>query len=179
MIIIGIDNGLDGGVVCLRLGASTLLKAVTPTLGTGKRSYDLAAMSRVLRAMLVTGEDAIAFLETAMVMPKNGALSSFSTGFGYGAWQGLLTGLAIPFEVVRPQQWQREMFEGMNRSDTKACSATVAQRLWPAVDWRATQRSKKAHDGLTDAACIAEYGRRRAAANYVTQLQERRAEAAC
>lgn len=44
---------------------------------------------------------------------------------------------------------------------SKAASALVAQRLWPGVDWRASARCSKPHDGLTDAACIAEWGRRR------------------
>lgn len=163
MIVIGIDNGLDGGVVCLRPQTGKLLRAVTPTLGTGKRSLDLVAMSRLLRAMVVTGEDAVAFLERAQAMPGQGVTSMFSIGFGFGAWQGLLTGLAIPFELVTPRKWQGEMFSGVNRDDTKQASALVAQRLFPEVDWRASTRCRKPHDGLTDAACIAEYGRRRIA----------------
>ena len=96
-------------------------------------------------------------------MPGQGVRSTFSIGFGFGIWQGLLTALQMPFELVSPQRWQREMFAGVNRDDTKAASALVAQRLRPDVDWRATPRCRKPHDGLTDAFCIAEYGRRRLA----------------
>ena len=89
-----------------------------------------------------------------------GAVQSFSTGLGYGMWQGLLAGLQIPFDTVSPQVWQKSMFVGVTAGDTKAKSALVAQRLHPTVDWRRTTRCRSVHDGLADAFCIAEYGRR-------------------
>lgn len=162
MIVIGIDNGLDGGVVAIH-GSGPLIRLVTPTLGTGKRSFNLVAMADLLRVLSIDSNDKMAFLERAQAMPGQGVTSMFSTGFGFGAWQGLLTALQIPFELVTPQKWQRDMFVGINRDDTKAASALVAQRLRPDTDWRASPRCRKPHDGLTDAFCIAEYGRRRMA----------------
>ena len=44
MIVIGCDNGLDGGVVALRGDGTVLLKLVTPTLGVvgkGKREFEV------------------------------------------------------------------------------------------------------------------------------------------
>lgn len=166
MIVIGIDNGLDGGVVAIPTRGA-LLREVAPTLGTGRRSYDLAAMVRILQRVQIAadGDEVIALLERAQAMPKSmgGSVGAFSMGFCYGAWQMALTALQIPFEVVTPQVWQKRMFVGVNRDDSKAASALVAQRLWPDVDWRASPRCRKPHDGLTDAVCIAEYGRRRMA----------------
>jgi len=52
------------------------------------------------------------------------------------------------------------MFEGMAKTDTKQMSYLVCSRLWSCYDWKATPRCKKPHDGLTDAAMLAEYGRR-------------------
>ena len=163
-IVIGIDNGLDGGVVMMLASGNALRAYVTPTLGKGKRSYDLVEMRRILLAaqMAADGDSVLALLERAQAMPKQGVSSTFSTGNGYGMWQGLLAGMQIPFEIVSPQKWQGEMFVGINRADTKAASALVAQRLRPDQDWRASVRCRKPHDGLTDAFCIAEYGRRRA-----------------
>jgi crossover junction endodeoxyribonuclease RuvC len=157
MIVLGIDNGLDGGVFAIRLETKVSMKFVTPTLGVGKRSYDLGAMAAIVEG-LVRGESSHAFIERAQAMPGQGVSSMFSIGLGYGMWQGILAGLQIPFEVVSPQRWQKEMFVGVNKADTKAASATVAQRLRPDVDWRASTRCRKPHDGLTDAFCIAEYG---------------------
>lgn len=160
MIVIGIDNGLDGGVVAQR--ANHLFTAITPTLGTGKRSYNEQGMRELLNsAMSHVGETTMVFLERAQAMPGQGVTSMFSIGHGFGLWKGLLIGMCIPFEIVSPQTWQKEMFSGVNRDDAKAASALVAQRLRPEQDWRASVRCRKPHDGLTDAFCIAEYGRRR------------------
>jgi crossover junction endodeoxyribonuclease RuvC len=155
--ILGIDNGLDGGFVALE--HDTLQAHIMPTLGTGKRSYDLGQIARLLRPY--SNGASFAFLERAQAMPGQGVASMFSIGLGFGMWQGLLTGLQIPFEIVSPQKWQREMFVGISGDGTKVRSALVAQRLRPEFDWRASPRCRKPHDGLTDAFCLAEYGRRR------------------
>lgn len=159
-IIIGIDNGLDGGVVFLSGDGKVLAKYVMPTIGNkinGKRSYVVPEMARMI--LRHCDEDTKAYLELAQAMPKQGVSSMFSIGFGFGLWQGVLTALAIPFEVVGPRAWQKVMFEGVDKTDTKKASALVANRLSPQTDWKATERCKTQHDGLTDAFCLAEYGR--------------------
>lgn len=160
-VVIGIDNGLDGGVCIL---AGEVYRYVTPTLGEGKRSYDMQRMRAILNEGPPVFGGPYAFIERAQAMPKQGVSSTFSTGFGFGVWQGLLSGLGIPFEIVSPQTWQKAMFMGVSAGDTKAKSALVAQRVQPGVDWRKSPRCKNPHDGLTDAFCIAEWGRRQLAA---------------
>lgn len=162
--VIGVDNGLDGGVCAIdfRIGrCGDVHRYITPTLGTGKRVYDLQRMRDILAEF--RGCDLQVFLERAQAMPKQGVSSTFSTGYGYGVWQGLLAGLGLPYEIVSPQTWQKAMFMGVSAGDTKARSALVAQRLQPSVDWRRTPKCKKPSDGLTDAFCIAEWGRRQLA----------------
>lgn len=166
---IGIDNGLDGGLVILSGTGAVVAKLVTPTIGVagkGKRAYDVPAMVRFLREWAAPNVGARAYLERAQAMPGQGVSSMFSIGYGYGLWTGILTSLGIPFEVVAPRTWQNEMFAGINRDDTKRASALVAARLSPGSDWRATERSRVPHDGLTDAFCIAEYGRCRQSASH-------------
>ena len=65
-----------------------------------------------------------------------------------------------PAAMAHPRTWQAVMLAGLDKTDTKRASAIAAIRYQPSVDWRATPRCKKPHDGLTDAFCIAEYGRR-------------------
>ena len=161
-LIIGIDNGLDGGVVTLNEIGSVEFSEVMPVIGAsgkGKRAYDIPGMIRAVRGFAPDTERVV-FLESAQAMPFQGVVSTFSTGFGFGIWQGILTSLGIPYHVVRPQKWQGVMFEGIDRTDTKRASATIAARLQPNVDWRASERNRIPHDGKTDAFCIAEYGRR-------------------
>lgn len=168
MIVIGIDGGLKGGIVALY--GHSVQRWVMPTVGTGQRVYDLRALTLILSCCCSHDSPRpFAFIERAQAMPKQGVSSSFKIGFGFGALQGVVTALDIPYEVVSPQTWQRTMFEGINRSDTKAASVLVAQRQQPTIDWRATPRCKNAHDGLTDAYCIAAWGMRQLAAR---QLQE-------
>ena len=158
-ITIGIDNGLDGGIVALDPEGSVMFKEVMPVIGSkgkGKRAYNVAEMANLLRGL----EIGHVYLEAAQAMPKQGVSSTFSIGFGFGIWQGILSALQVRYTVVRPQDWQNSVFAGMDRSDTKRASAIVAARLAPHVDWRASERSRLPHDGLTDAFCIAEYGRR-------------------
>jgi crossover junction endodeoxyribonuclease RuvC len=171
-VVIGIDNGLDGGVVALEGSRGGVKLNLTPTLGAraNKREYDLAEMVRILEpyapANLPMGIDAQVFIERAQAMPKQGVSSTFSIGNGYGSWKGILAALRLPFEIVSPQTWQKVMFSGIPvNGDTKRASAIVAQRLYPGIDWRRSTRARKTHDGLTDALCLAEYGKRRLGAS--------------
>jgi hypothetical protein len=58
-----------------------------------------------------------------------------------------------------PQAWQRVMLPNCAKGDTKPAALAKAKQLWPAETWLATNRSTKPHDGLVDAALIAEFGR--------------------
>jgi crossover junction endodeoxyribonuclease RuvC len=159
-LIIGIDNGLDGAIIGLNVDGAVVMKEVMPTVGLhqkGKRAYDLPAMALLLHGI----EDVHVYLERAQAMPGQGVSSTFSIGYGYGAWQGILTALQMPFTIVGPREWQKVMFEGVDKTDTKKASALIARRLQPGTDWRASERARTPHDGLTDAYCIAEYGRRK------------------
>jgi hypothetical protein len=92
-------------------------------------------------------------------MPHQGVVSMFTFGTGWGQVRGICTGLGIPYQLVRPQEWQREMLAGQ----PKGSEYLVASRLWPLTDWRSSARAVKPHSGLVDAALIAEYCRRRSA----------------
>ena len=159
MKILGIDNGLDGGLVMLDDNL-IIGRLVMPTIDApnGKgREYNIPFILDALESW----KPERAVIERAQAMPGQGVTSMFSIGKGFGIMLGILAARAIPYEIVHPRTWQKMILADMSRTDTKAASVLVAQRLWPGVDWRATERCKKAHDGLTDAACIAEWGRRR------------------
>lgn len=156
MIYIGIDPGLNGGIAFLD-DETGIVAYKTPTIG-GKE-YDIQAMK--IQLTCNRGESTIAFIENQISMPGQGLTSTLTTGKGFGIWLGLLAGLEIPYQVIGAQQWQKKLFTGVsNKLDTKAKSEVVAKRLFPYADFRKSERATKAHDGLTDAACIAEFGRR-------------------
>lgn len=155
-IIIGIDNGLDGGIVAVDLEGTVVIKEVMPVIDGEKRAYDIQGMKNIVKGL----EIGMAYLERAQAMPGQGVSSTFSIGYGFGLWQGILSAYNIPFTIVGPRAWQKVMFEGIDKTDTKKASALVCSRLHPSVDWRKNERCRTQHDGLTDAFCIAEYGRR-------------------
>ena len=132
-------------------------KLPMPIIEGEKRAYDIQF---IIQAFELWKPDK-AILEKAQPYPGQGSVSNYSTGLGYGIMQGILSALKIPFEVVHPKTWQKLIFAGLPHDDTKAASALFCQRKWPTVDWRATERCKKIHDGLTDAACLAEFGFRK------------------
>ena len=156
--ILGIDNGLDGALVLLDSAGKVLHRRIMPTITVkdSKREYDEGAIVRLIRDW----QPGHVILEKAQSMPEQGVASTFSIGKGYGLIRGILAALEMPYTLAHPRTWQGVIFRDLPKSDTKAMSVIVAGRLWPAVDWRASDRCKKPHDGLTDAACIAEYGRR-------------------
>lgn len=99
----------------------------------------------------------MAYVEHVGSMPGQGVTSMFNFGMGWGLVRGILAGLGIPYELVRPQAWKKVMLAGM----PKDSEYHVASRLWPTVNWKPTARHKNFHDGWVDAALISEFGRRR------------------
>lgn len=156
---IGIDNGLDGGIAVLH-GSNAPIVGSMPTIRLeNKRVYDEKGIRKVFDLHCGV-DDFVVIIERAQSMPKQGSVSMFNYGTGYGLIRGICVGMCVPYVLVHPRTWQRVMFAGLSRRDTKSQSVLVAQRMFPLIDLRATQRSKKPHDGMSDALLIAAYGRR-------------------
>jgi len=165
MIVLGIDPGKDGYMVWLgdRFGQHVLNSVQTPMLSAasgGKREYYVAEMWQRLRWYIAD----LVVLEKQQAMPKSlhgrtqGTASSFSTGYGYGLWVGLITAMDIPLLIVHPRTWQKELHRDIPGDDPKARSIIAAGRLYPGVDLRATGRCTKPHTGKVDALLLAHYG---------------------
>ena len=159
-LFLGIDNGLDGGIVGIDDDGLCSFKKTMPTvLGKGsKRAYDIPDMISTVKTF--KERIRIVVLEKSQAFPGQGRTSAWSTGHGQGIWEGIIMTLDVPCSVIGPKTWQREIFRDMNFTDTKQASLLACQRLFPGESWLATERSRLPHDGLTDAACLAEYGRR-------------------
>lgn len=153
MRILGIDPGLDGGLALL--SPDGLLLEVMPTFGSGQREVDAAKVAELLRGWSPTH----AMLEKVGSRPGQGVCSMFTFGCGVGVIKGVLGALGISFTEVTPQTWQKTVCKGLAGGDPKDVAVQRARQLWPTRDLRATQRSKVPHQGLVDAALIAEYGR--------------------
>lgn len=162
MIVLGIDLGKDGALAFLESTGAFLHVDKTPLFKSGKRKpeYDVVEMRRLLAEY--TSRDLTAFVEKSTPMPAKmgGVAANFHRGYSLGLWTGILSGLGIPYTIVAPRTWQGVMFRDVAAIDTKQASVMVASRLWPKMDWRRSERARKADHGKTDASLLAEYGRR-------------------
>jgi crossover junction endodeoxyribonuclease RuvC len=154
MIHVGIDPGVDGGLAAIT-PEGLVLRTMPMFEAGGKRFLDEREIVRWMMDFAI--RNARVFIESVHAMPKQGVASMFTFGTGWGQVRGICAGLGLSYELVRPQEWQRELLAGQ----PEGSEYLVASRLWPAAEWRATDRSRKPHSGIVDAALIAEYGRRR------------------
>lgn len=157
MKYLSVDNGLSGALVVLE-GHNILEKIVMPTIKStkNKREYDIS----LIVDFFSKHQDSTVIIEKAHAMPKLGSVQAFSFGRGYGIIIGIASAMKMRYEIVHAKTWQKEMFRDINSKDTKQASVIVAKRLFPKESFIPTERSKKDHDGLTDAVLIAEFARR-------------------
>ncbi|MFW6248205.1 MAG: hypothetical protein ACOC4J_00375 [Bacteroidota bacterium] len=94
-----------------------------------------------------------AYIEKQTAMPGQGVVSMMSIGMGFGLWLGILAAYRIPYTIITPQSWKKEMMAGMGKE--KAASCYRAQQLYPDLEFF-TPRGR-ALDGRGDAVLIAEY----------------------
>lgn len=153
MIYVGIDPGLKGGL------ASINEKGYGEYVISMPDSFELAVI-------LTRWHEEIRikhlFLEKAQPMPKQGVTSMFNYGHHNGVIEGILKVLGIPYSLIPPKQWQKEMFIGTKATDEpKKRALAAANRIFPKQKFLASLRCKKPHDGMIDSLLLAEYCRRK------------------
>jgi len=157
MKYVGIDNGLNGGIVLLNEDGIVIDTFNMPVLKMEKTEYDIKGIVTILKGIYNSYEYGTVkvYLEKAHVRPVQGIRAAFTTGFGLGIMEGILESLGLSYEVVNPTVWMKSVFEGNYSKENKKYSMIFAQRKWPNTEWH---KGKNIHDGLTDAACIGYYG---------------------
>jgi len=171
---IGIDSGKSGAIAILQEGYPLRIEPMPLTGHKSKKTsvLDGYALKGLFRGLKVIG-DIHVIAEKPMLMArrfkdKNGEEKSVgsnnmaSVSFkNAGFILGLLVGLDIPYTEIRPTDWQRLMYAGEPKRDNKKdTSIAVAQRIFPDTTFM-FPRGRVINNNMTDAALIAEYGRRR------------------
>ena len=155
-MIIGIDPGQKGGIAVLA-GNALLALYPMPVIQEGSKN-----ILDEFRLRKILGEhktpDTHVFLEKCQSMPGQGVSSTFRYGTGYGILRGICLGLDIRRTLVGPRTWKKTILADTPKD--KAAAIQIVHQLFPGVDLRVTPRCRKDSDGLADAVCIAEYGRR-------------------
>jgi len=164
---VGIDVGLDGAVVAIINSAIykwTANSEYTYRISTKntKKDYLITSMRDILTniedLLMETSNSLIIVLEKQTAMPRQGVTSMFRLGKGFGIWEGLLTGMRLPYKVVTAKEWQGTICKGY-AGDTKTRSIAAASNLLPGLSLMRTKGCKKPHSGIADAACMALYAR--------------------
>jgi hypothetical protein len=149
MITIGIDPGKTGAMCAIDEWGDICFWTLT----------DIREVDRALSQFSPT--TSFVFLEKAQAMPKNGAVGMFNYGEGYGTLQGLLIAHRLPYALVPPATWTKDMLMG-TKATAKDRNVEAARRLQPELTFIPDgSKGRKPHLGLVDAYLIAAWGQRR------------------
>lgn len=140
---------------------------------------DLHQLSKIIENIRLSNTNLVCVMEQIHAIYGSSAKATFSFGEIYGQLQGLLIANKIPYVLVQPKKWQKEMWTNADmvvnykkvivkgkettrkEVDTKATSINAAKRLFPNIDFRKTERCKKLDDNKVDATLMCEYARRK------------------
>jgi hypothetical protein len=171
-MIVGIDNGLDGGLVALSpiAGVPPIAKIPMPTRAVTYPARK-KTKARTLREVCTRGlvlaleslnlnrEETTVFFEHC---PFHADRAETMRSMGLSAGKILAVMEAKNLKTVRilSFDWHPVVIGKIPRGETKSMAIATAKSLWPDETWTASERATLPHTGLVDAALIAEYGRR-------------------
>lgn len=142
-------------------------------------------LHRILKSIKERSWEVCACMEDVHAIFGASAGSTFNFGEIKGILKGLLVAHEIPYHLVAPKDWQKEIWihqdeiyttkmrtltdkttgEKIQKSykavDPKPTSINAARRLFPNIDLRKNERCKKTDDNKVDSLLMAEYARRR------------------
>lgn len=167
---IGIDPGAKGFISVQKNGEYSFYSI---------EDNDLYQLSEIMANIRSSNSDLVCVIEDVHSLYGSSAKSTFNFGFNKGYLVGLLAANKIPYVLVQPKTWQKEMWTNADmvvnykkvivkgkentrkEVDTKATSINAAKRLFPNIDFRKTERCKKLDDNKVDATLMSEYARRK------------------
>jgi len=170
-MIIGIDPGKHGGIVALSEDGKGVQTYCIPKI---KDEIDVWGIQEIFFTLFNSDKE-IVVIEQVHAIYGSSAAATFSFGFICGLLEGIVVGNNFRYIKVKPKDWQKIMFEGIEpiykpskkkgrgTLETKKMAEIAYKKLFPQVDLYRTDngnKSKKVHDGLVDALLIAEYRRR-------------------
>ena len=126
-----------------------------------------AQIADTLKIIKESSGKVVCAMESVHSIFGSSAKSTFSFGEIFGFLKGVLNTLRIPYHLVTPKVWQKEIwihddivYDG-KKVNTKKTSFNAATRLFPGIDLRRTSRCSSLDDNKCDSLLIAEYARRK------------------
>ena len=157
---IGFDNGVSGGIAAISASHGKLISSCPMPISKARKGNEIDVRAVHLWITETTGGNLSN--ATYIIEEPGGSKSSKAACSMAGSFHAIRALLDVKFlrwHRVTPQAWQKEMLPGCATGDTKPRALAKARQLWPEETWLASSRCKVAHDGMTDAALIAEYAR--------------------
>lgn len=140
---------------------------------------DLYQLSEIMANIRNTYSNLVCVIEDVHSVFGSSAKSTFNFGFNKGYLIGLLAANKIPYVLVQPKTWQKEVWINSDmivnykkikikdkevtkkEVDTKNTSINAAKRLFPQIDFRKSEKCKNLDDNKVDATLMSEYARRK------------------
>lgn len=158
MIFLGIDPGLKGGLAALKgPGESGPTASFCPMPVSGGEVDARAIGIWLWDFALKNDNQVVVCVEKVGAMPKQGVVSTFTFGVGYGKILGAAGALGMRAELVTPQAWKKVVLAGTTKD--KDAAVAYCMRAWPGLSL-VLPGCRVPHDGCADALCIAEFARR-------------------
>ena len=153
-IFIGVDPGLSGAVAVI--DSTEVRTWLIPLVRSVKRNeIDCVALAKLI-SEATNKRLACCCCELVGARPGQGVVSMFRFGEASGLVRGICYGLSIPVVLVTPQTWKKTILAGFDWKGRKAASVEYCQARYPHLNLLPTKRSRKPHDGMADAVCMAE-----------------------
>jgi len=159
-IIIGIDNGISGGLVAISSFSGEILGMSTMPAKEWRSRNEVNIMSVIEWINNVTNDnshDVLFIIEE----PNNSKTPStaYSVASSFHSLRGLFEAKGWEWLRVTPQSWQTRMLgKKIPKGKTKIYAKRKALELRPDEKFLPTKRHRTPHEGLIDAFLIALYG---------------------
>jgi hypothetical protein len=148
-MIIGIDCGYRTGGVAL-VGDDWAEVHDLPTYSEG--GVDVLALMDIIKS--VEKVDHI-YIERQQAMPRQGVVSTFKLGYGFGQISSTCALSKVPFSLVSPAKWKRALALPKDKDSARR----LAQQWFPELSER-LKRKKDEH--RAEALLIAKWGKNNA-----------------
>ena len=153
--ILGIDPGLSGGLSIIDERFNLIACYPMPTVvgEDGKRKVDPVTAYNILSKHDID----LAMIEKVGARPKQGSVSTFNFGDGYGVIRSIAAVLFREVKFATAQDWRK--YQGLIGL-SKGQVAEIAYEVFQAEQIYAKPRAGKraVRDGISDSLMIAKYG---------------------
>lgn len=158
-LYIGIDNGVTGGM-CAISGPHSKVISFKRMPVKVSRAKEVNVRGFKDWVIAVTGDqlEGVKFLLEEPGGSKSAAAAKSMAG-SFHALRGFFETKGLSWERITSAAWQKVMLPGCKKGQTKARALARSSELWPDENF-IPDGCKTPHDGVIDAALIAEYGRR-------------------